>query len=311
MENQHVAPINTEVSNTSYSPELVVSVIMSVFNGCETVAEAIQSVLAQDFDQFELLICDDASSDHTVDILSKFTDPRIRLFKNSTNRGLPRSRNFLMQQAKGKWIAFLDADDIFLPNKLSKSLQAANSNDATVIFHAMAFLGKDGQLSGHIPATERFPSAFLVSVETLQSVGNFREDLPAGADTDFFSRIMKHGKIYYAREILSGYRLCSNSITDKYWFDKRLVSLWYKEHKAEPLPASRDIYIQWFRSKPLAERIQLLMSWYGRRWGRRAAASYFSKRYIHAAYFTGLSLLFNPYYLFDRLRTRSHRSPSL
>ena len=97
-----------------------VSIITPTFNSERFIAETILSVQAQTYQDWEMLIVDDGSTDKTLEIISSFqeNDSRIKIFKNETNRGSAYSRNIALQNAKGKWIAFLDSDDIWHPEKL-------------------------------------------------------------------------------------------------------------------------------------------------------------------------------------------------
>ena len=93
------------------------SVAMNVHNGEAVIAEAIDSVLAQSFTDWELVIWDDCSTDRTAEICASYSDPRVRYFLSTERAGL--DRNLPARQARGEWLAFLDHDDIWLPNKLS------------------------------------------------------------------------------------------------------------------------------------------------------------------------------------------------
>lgn len=95
-----------------------ISVVMPVFNRQDRVAAAIRSVLQQDFDDFELVIVDDASTDGTVQVIERFTDARVRLLRQSENRHAAAARNRGVRDAAAPLIAFLDSDDAFLPHKL-------------------------------------------------------------------------------------------------------------------------------------------------------------------------------------------------
>ncbi len=104
--------------------EPLVTVVMTTYNGEEFVAKTIQSILDQEFSDFELIIIDDASSDRTVDIIGQFDDPRIRLFPNDKNLGISVSRNQGLSLARGKYVAPHDHDDISYPHRLAKEVQA-------------------------------------------------------------------------------------------------------------------------------------------------------------------------------------------
>ena len=108
-----------------------VSIITPTFNSERFIAETILSVQAQTYQDWEMLIVDDCSTDNTLEIISSFQekDSRIRLFRNETNRGSAYSRNIALQNAKGKWIAFLDSDDIWHPEKLERQIEFMLKNN--------------------------------------------------------------------------------------------------------------------------------------------------------------------------------------
>ncbi len=108
-----------------------VSIITPTFNSERFIAETIFSVQAQTYQDWEMLIVDDGSTDKTLEIISSFqeNDSRIKLFKNETNRGSAYSRNIALQNAKGKWIAFLDSDDIWHPEKLERQIEFMLKNN--------------------------------------------------------------------------------------------------------------------------------------------------------------------------------------
>lgn len=101
-----------------------ISVVMPVYNRASVVGEAIRSVLAQDFPDFELIVVDDGSTDGTADAVAAFDDPRIKLIQLAVNAGGNVARNRGIEVATGPLIAFLDSDDAYLPNKLEATVQA-------------------------------------------------------------------------------------------------------------------------------------------------------------------------------------------
>ena len=108
----------------------LVSVIMPSYNSAKYIEDSIRSVLKQTYEKWELIIVDDCSIDDTESIVKKFlVDDRIRFFKNESNSGAAVSRNFALKEAKGRWIAFLDSDDLWLPEKLEKQLKYMKENN--------------------------------------------------------------------------------------------------------------------------------------------------------------------------------------
>lgn len=108
----------------------LVSIIMPSYNTARFISETIESVLAQAYPNWELIIVDDCSADDTDAIVRPYlSDDRIRYIKNKKNSGAAVSRNRALREAKGKWIAFLDSDDLWLPEKLEKQIAFMEKND--------------------------------------------------------------------------------------------------------------------------------------------------------------------------------------
>lgn len=95
-----------------------ITVFMAAYNAANHIKESIQSILDQTFQNFELLIVNDGSTDETVAIINKFKDPRIRLLYNDKNQGLTYTRNVVVNEARADYIAILDSDDVAIPNRL-------------------------------------------------------------------------------------------------------------------------------------------------------------------------------------------------
>lgn len=114
----------------------LVSVIIPAYNAEAFLTEAIQSVLAQTITDWELFIVDDCSTDGTAAISQRFSkqDPRIISIRNESNLGAAGTRNVGLERAAGKWVAFLDSDDLWHPDKLGKQLWEANETGADLIY---------------------------------------------------------------------------------------------------------------------------------------------------------------------------------
>ena len=113
----------------------LVSVIMPSWNTGRFIAESIQSVLDQTYGDLELIIVDDCSTDNTDEVVGTFSDSRIRYIKNEKNMGAALSRNRAMREARGEWIAFLDSDDLWKPEKLEKQIAFMHKNGYTFSYH--------------------------------------------------------------------------------------------------------------------------------------------------------------------------------
>ena len=102
---------------------IMFSIIVPMYNVEKYIEECIQSVVNQTYSNWELIIVDDCSTDNTDEVVNQYlTDERIHYIKNDTNSGAAVSRNRALREAKGKWIAFLDSDDLWHPEKLEKQI---------------------------------------------------------------------------------------------------------------------------------------------------------------------------------------------
>ena len=116
-----------------------VSVIMNVRNGASTLREALESVTAQSFHDWELIIWDDRSTDESARIIAEYKDPRVRYFQSPEETSLGRARANAIRQSSGAWLAFLDQDDIWLPDKLEKQMALANENIGLIYGRTIRF----------------------------------------------------------------------------------------------------------------------------------------------------------------------------
>ena len=125
---------------------------MPAYNGEKTIQASIDSVKAQTFADWELIIINDGSKDETMQIICAAAegDIRIRTLTNEQNMGIAATRNKGISQAKGRWIAFLDSDDLWHEHKLDKQLQFINANSAAISYTATAYINKTGELSGYV-----------------------------------------------------------------------------------------------------------------------------------------------------------------
>ena len=128
----------------------LVSIIMPAYNASKYIAESVDSVLAQTYQNWELIIIDDGSKDNTAEIIGNYTDKRIKFYKNETNLGVSAARNKAIQIAQGSWTAFLDSDDRWSEEKLERQLKFAEQNEAEFTFTASAFILPNGEKSDYV-----------------------------------------------------------------------------------------------------------------------------------------------------------------
>lgn len=132
--------------NKSYPDYGKVSIIMPTYNSADYVAESINSIIAQSYENWELLITDDHSSDNTIQVLSTLAekDSRIKIFQMPKNVGAGVARNKSILEANGRFIAFCDSDDIWKPEKLSVQLDFMISNDVKICYSSYIECDENG-----------------------------------------------------------------------------------------------------------------------------------------------------------------------
>jgi teichuronic acid biosynthesis glycosyltransferase TuaG len=125
----------------------LVSIVMPAYNCEKIIMEAINSVLAQTYKNWELLILDDGSKDNTLQIIKNFSqkESRIKVIPNGKNMGVSATRNRGIELASGDWIAFLDSDDMWKPMKLEKQLTIAEKKSAEFLFTGSSYINEEGE----------------------------------------------------------------------------------------------------------------------------------------------------------------------
>ncbi len=187
----------------------IISVIIPAYNAEKTIKQTIQSVLKQTFTDFELIIINDGSTDSTPEIINSINDERIKVF-SFANSGLACSRNRGIDLAKGEYISFLDADDLWTSNKLELQLKALQKNpEAKVAYSWVDYIDENGSFlypGNHVSFSGNVyeqllltnfienGSNVLIKMDAIQKVGNFDTSLIASEDWEFFLRL---GRYYH------------------------------------------------------------------------------------------------------------------
>ena len=117
----------------------LVSIIMNVRNGAAFLRDALNSVMAQTFQDWELIVWDDCSTDDSAKIVAEYRDPRIRYYLSPDDTPLGKARNAAIQKARGEWLAFLDQDDIWLPRKLEQQMALAGDGVGIIYGRTVMF----------------------------------------------------------------------------------------------------------------------------------------------------------------------------
>lgn len=203
----------------------LVSIIMAAYNAEKTIELAIESVLNQTYSNFELLVINDCSKDGTAKLVEDFSakDNRVRLISNEKNSGVSFTRKHGLEEANGSWIAILDSDDTWAPEKLEKQIELQNRTNADLLFTGSAFMDSEGRPIDwylHAPAEATYRQLLKQNVLS-NSSALVRKELYAkhyavgdGMHEDFaiWLSILKEGKkAYGVDEPLLIYRIAKSS----------------------------------------------------------------------------------------------------
>lgn len=213
------------MSNKAISDEMV-SIIMPSYNCGKYVEETIRSVQAQTYTNWELIFIDDCSTDDTIRQVSKLRekDSRIKLFQNKFNSGAAVSRNNALREAKGRWIAFLDSDDLWKPEKLEKQIRFMEENGYHFSCTERVVIDENSEplgiyLSGPSHITEKkmfqycWPGCLTVMYDA-NIVGLIQiADLKKNNDYAMWLKVIKKADCYLLREDLASYRQRKGSIS--------------------------------------------------------------------------------------------------
>ncbi|MCL1883842.1 MAG: glycosyltransferase [Defluviitaleaceae bacterium] len=203
----------------------LISIIMAAYNAEDTIAESIESVLSQTYEFWELIIVNDGSTDGTAGIVSRYAEAeqRIRPFFGE-NKGVAYARNFAIEQAKGEYLAFLDSDDLWNAEKLSKQLKFMFETKATISYTATAYMYGEAPSSYVLSAVRELPykkllwrnlmscsSVMLLSAKMIPFPSDFmHEDYAA-----WLQIVKKESFAYGLNEPLLTYRISKNSKSAK------------------------------------------------------------------------------------------------
>lgn len=201
----------------------LVSIILPVYNGEKYISQAIESVLKQTYDQLELIIVNDCSTDRTLKIITEFaiSDKRVIVVNNENNKKLPASLNIGHKQAKGSYVTWTSDDNILLPNFLEKLVDILITKKADVVYSNYEVINELGEIKRKHKARNVegilfgnvIGASFLYKKEVYDKLGGYDEALFLLEDYDFWLRASMNYKFYHLDEILYKYRLHSDSLT--------------------------------------------------------------------------------------------------
>ena len=218
-----------------------VSVIVPVYNAGDYIADTIASVLNQTRPDLELILVDDASSDNSVEVIGSCAkDDRIRLFANMREKGAAGARNTGIEKATGRYIAFLDSDDLWVTEKLARQIAFMEEKNAAFSFTGYEFADADGKGLGTVVKvpetityrealrnTTIFTSTVMFDTEKLGKSGIMMPDVKS-EDTATWWRVLKGGtRAYGLDENLTLYRRSGSSLSsDKVEAVRRIWNLY-------------------------------------------------------------------------------------
>ncbi len=207
----------------------MVSIIMPTYQSSDYISETIDTVINQTYPNWELLITDDASEDNTVEIIKKYSekDARINLVSLYKNQGAAVARNNSLSRVKGRYVAFLDSDDLWLPDKLEKQLNFMKSKSSVFSFTCYETVDQDGNIKevvdmlskSRVGYDDMLKKKATMGCSTViidrEKTGDFRfPNIRTGQDYALWLYILKKG--IYAdclKEVLTKYRIRPNSIS--------------------------------------------------------------------------------------------------
>jgi len=277
--------------NNVFKNRPMVSVIIPTYNRNNTLKRAIRSVLNQTFQDFEIVVIDDASTESPEKLITAFNDARIRYFCHESNRGANVARNTGINASSGKYIAFLDSDDEWLPEKLECQIKSFENLPVNVGAH---YSGLTVVSSKGVVLDRRIPSAsgdilstlftrncigplssVIVRRSALDHSGLFDEQLPASQDWDLYIRIAHHFHFGFTRKPLVSYHISSDSITknmkskalarhmilkkyedrikkNPYAFSRQLIKTGHYYCRADQMINGRRVFVRAIRAYPLS-----------------------------------------------------------
>jgi len=220
-----IEEVEKELAHAEAEQGDLISIIMPSYNAEKYIVASIHSVLEQTYKNWELLIVDDCSSDRTVEMISGFADNRIRLLQNEVNSGAAISRNRALREARGRWIAFLDSDDTWHPEKLERQLSFMRENH-----YAFTFTDYRIQLNGEwmpyintgpdvVDKRKMYNYCYFSTITVIydrEVIGLIQiEDLKKNNDYAMWLQAVEKTKCYRLPECLSYYIKHENSVSSE------------------------------------------------------------------------------------------------
>jgi glycosyltransferase involved in cell wall biosynthesis len=255
-----------------------IDVIIPAFNAAKYLPFAIESVSSQTFDDWQILLVDDGSTDNTAEVVAPFLDrlgPKLRYIKQN-NRGLPAARNTAIRASSAEFLALLDADDVWLPCRLSESLKVfANRPQVGLAYGLITGIDSEGRLGGTFQGNPKnaegriAPYIYMRTVELpcptitfrrkcVDEVGLFDETMRATEDRDLWLRIALHYEVACIPKVLAYYRVSPGSMSTDPERMLRAQKQFIQKHYGSDGCGFRSRQIAWARAyKQRAEALSM------------------------------------------------------
>lgn len=302
----------------------MISVVMPAYNASKFIAAAIDSILNQTFPDFELIIVDDGSTDNTLEIVKSYLekDDRVRLLQ-SEHGGLSRACNLGISESRYSWIARMDADDIALPQRFEKQINAALANPKVVAWGAYVnHTNSKGDILSINPLGPKTEEEFynirsqghvvhlhhptvLLNKEILLKAGGYNSEFEPAEDLDLFDRLANYGPLLAIPEPLLLYRIHSQSVSmQKFFYQKLLHRCVVARHRAH-LSGSKELSIEEFlkeyKRQPLISGLKRHLRTLGQFYYRKAGLCFSEKQYLQIGLYLSISAALSPGYSIPRV----------
>ncbi|PZX52085.1 glycosyltransferase family 2 protein [Algoriphagus chordae] len=306
-----------------------VSVILPVFNQEQFLDETILSILDQSYQEFELLILDDGSTDGSAEIIRKYSqfDNRIKSYFRE-NRGKCVSTNELVDKAEANWCVFLDSDDVMFKNRIEDQIAFHQQNPELLASSCHCdYIDNDGEFIG----TQTYPffkgendwqislknneivlcafTGLMVKKDVYTQIGGLRSAFWPCEDMDFINRFIEHEfPIQIIQKPLMKYRIHDNSVTSKRQWDMFRISDYVSRCAMLRRSGEREIsfgeFVELDNQNSLIFSLKRKLLRYSQIWHRKAGYAYYKKQYVTFSKRFLLAFCFSPAYVYSTVRNR-------
>ncbi|MFZ5447616.1 MAG: glycosyltransferase family 2 protein [Thermodesulfobacteriota bacterium] len=257
------------------APTPTVSIVIPTYNHAKVLQHALQSVLDQTYTDWEAIVINNFSADNTIEVVESFRDPRIRLINFSNQGVIAASRNVGIKAAQGDYVAFLDSDDTWYPNKLEKAMEIFRQRpDVDLVCHDV-FALTQGRITRTIRAGHEFPrmgtntklqdyllfqgnhvatSTVVVRKAKLEEVGGFREnrEIISVEDYDLWIRLSAVSKFYFLNLVLGEYCDDITGLSKNVDLHHGNLEILLKSYFSEALKIRPSLFLKWKIRRRLA-----------------------------------------------------------